>query len=111
MRRRWSLQQTSSGQVYIRYLPKGTAPGASGAYLTVATYPYPQAFTAVQGLAAVPNATKIALAGGGIAVIDKAKPTSIHLAYPGVDYQVEVYDPSAALAKQLVSSGKIESIG
>jgi hypothetical protein len=44
-------------------------------------------------------------------VISKADPTSIHLAYPGSDYQVEVFDPSAAVARRVVSSGQLTTIG
>ena len=32
-------------------------------------------------------------------------PESVHVAYPNVDYQVEVYDPTPARAMQLVSAG------
>ena len=44
-------------------------------------------------------------------MVDKSYPKSIHLAYPGSDYQVEVFDPSAAAARALVSSGQVEPIG
>ena len=33
--------------------------------------------------------------------------TSVHVAYPGVDYQVEVYDPKAGAALELIDSGGI----
>ena len=107
----YELLNTSDGKVYIRYLPAGTPVGDTGTHLTVATYPYPGAFAAVEGLAKAPNATVIKLEGGGIAVIDKGNPQSIHLAYPGVDYQIEVYDPSAAAAKQVVAGDQVESVG
>ena len=107
----YELKQTAGGQVYIRYLPPGRSVGASGQFLTVATYPFPKAFEATQGLAKQANAVTINLAGGGLAVIDTSYRKSIHLAYPGSDYQVEVYDPSAAVARQLVSSGRVKSIG
>ena len=50
-------QQTSNGQVSIRYLPKGTKLGAAGQYLTVGTYPYPGAFAAIKTLTKEPNAS------------------------------------------------------
>jgi hypothetical protein len=53
---------------------------------------------------------KIALAGGGLAVFDPSDPTHIHLAYPGSDYQVEVFDPTGR-DRQIVSSGRVTTIG
>lgn len=107
----YELTQTARGQVYIRYLPPGTNVGASGQFLTIGTYPFPKAFEATQGLAKQANVVTINLAGGGLAVIDTSYRKSIHLAYPGSNYQVEVYDPSPAVARQLVSSGRVKSIG
>ena len=52
------------------------------------------------------NATTI-----NIAVVNKGYPQSIHLAYPGSDYQVEVFDPSAAKARAIVSTGQVKAIG
>jgi hypothetical protein len=107
----YELTKVAGGQVYIRYLPAGTNVGSSAPYLTVATYPFPKAFEAIQALAQQTNAVAINLAGGGLAVVDTRAPTSIHLAYPGSDYQVEVFDPSPARARQVVSSNQVKSIG
>ena len=108
----YEVVQTSDGQVSIRYLPKGTKVGAAGQYLTVGTYPYPGAFAAIKTLTKDPNQRVIKLSGGGLAVVDKTGPRkNIHLAYPGVDYQVEVFDPSAATANRIVSSDQVTSIG
>ena len=35
----------------------------------------------------------------------------IHVAYPGVPYQVEVFDPSPARARTIVSSGDVRAVG
>jgi len=67
-------------------------------YLTVATYPFPGAFAAVARTAK--PATRIGLDRGGIGVVDSAYPKSIHLAYPGVSYQIEVYEPSPAARRK-----------
>jgi hypothetical protein len=107
----YELTQTASGQVYVRYLPPGTKVGASAQYLTVATYPFPKAFEAIQALATQTNAVALNLADGGLAVVDTRAPTSIHLAYPGSDYQVEVFDPSPAQVRQVVSSNQVKTIG
>jgi hypothetical protein len=107
----YELTRTSNDQVYIRYLPPGVAVGASPPYLTVATYPFQGAFSAIISLGKQKNAVTLTLANGGRAVIDPAHPKSIHLAYPGSDFQVEVFDPSPARARRVVESGKVSAVG
>jgi hypothetical protein len=107
----YELTQTDSGKVYIRYLPPGVKIGAPKVYLSVATYPFPGAFGATQALSKQKGVETIQLSGGGIAVIGKTYRKSIHIAYPGSDYQVELFDPSAAKVRQIVSSGRVSSIG
>ena len=106
----YELTRTASGQVYLRYLPRGVKVGTKEPYLTVATYPFRGAFGAILALEKRKNAAKIKLAGGGRAVVDPDK-KSIHLAYPGSQYEVEVFDPSPRRARQVVESGQISTVG
>jgi hypothetical protein len=104
----YELTRTSDGQIYIRYLPAGVSIGSNEPkYLAVGTYPATNALAAVRGIAKRLDAKAMRLNGGGAAVQDTKHPTSVYLAYPRSDYQVEVYDPSPARALQLVLSGKI----
>jgi hypothetical protein len=106
----YELSMTSSGKVFIRYLPAGVNVGDPRArFTTVATYPFPRAFAAIAKGAANGAAT-IKLAHGGIGVVDRAYPKSIHLAFPGFDYQVEVYNPSPRATRKLVASGAIAPV-
>ncbi len=107
----YELTRGQGGKIYLRYLPPGVAVGSAKAYLTVATYPFPGAYAALEKQAAVKGAVTAKLAGGGIAILDTSYPKSVHLAYPNVGYQVEVYDPTPARAMQLVSAGKVASLG
>jgi hypothetical protein len=107
----YELTETPSGKIYVRYLPEGADIGVDVPYLTVATYPFPAAFPAVQGEAAAKGAVSAKLARGGIAVLDSKYPQSVHIAYPNVNYQVEVFDPTPAHAMQLVSAGQLKIIG
>ena len=105
----YELTQTSSGKVYIRYLPSGTKVGDPRAhFLTVATYPFPGAYAVVRKTAK--GAARIGLARGGVAVVDSSYPKSIHLAFPGVSYQAEVFDPSPSAVRKLVASGAIRPV-
>jgi hypothetical protein len=104
----YELTRTKEGRIFVRYLPAGVKAGAPGAkYLIVATYPFPKALSALQ---AVAKGNQIGLPGGGIAVVDKTYPKSVHLAYPGVAYQVEVFDPSPARARQVAVSGDVQPV-
>jgi hypothetical protein len=105
----YELTQPANGRIFVRYLPAGVAVGSDKPYLTVATYPFPGAFAAIQKQADVRGAVTARLAHGGIALLDSAYPRSVHVAFPGIDYQVEVYDPTPARAMELVSAGKLTS--
>ena len=107
----YELTQTRSGKVYVRYLPAGVAVGVDKPYLTVATYPFAGAFAALRKGARSPGAVAVRLAQGGVAVLDRAYPKSVHAAYPGVDYQVEVFDPTPSAAMQMVAAGHLASLG
>jgi hypothetical protein len=98
------LTRPPDGRVYVRYIPAAVAPGSRQPYLTVATYPDAGAFLATKAKAQQPGAVKIPLPGGAIAFYSKTHPTSVYVAFPGVGEQVEVYDPSAVNAYELVAT-------
>jgi hypothetical protein len=100
----YELTKTPNGKIYVRYLPHGVKVGASKPYLTVATYPFPGAFAAVQKEASAKGAVTTKLTHGGLAVLDAGYPESTHVAFPKLNYQVEVYDPTPAKALQFVSA-------
>ena len=105
----YELTRTSAGNVFVRYLPKGVQAGDKrAAFTVVGTYPYPGALAALK---AVPKAKTVNLAGGGVLVSTASDPRSVHLAYPGVDYQVEVYDPVTGRARVIALSGRVRPIG
>jgi hypothetical protein len=107
----YELTRTSNGSIYVRYLPSGEDVGTKKTYLTVATYPFSGAFPAIQKVAKQKGITSLKLAHGGIAETSKADPSSVHAAYPGVDYQVEVYDPTPGTATGLVTTGQLAALG
>jgi hypothetical protein len=107
----YELTQTSGGQVHVRYLPAGVKVGSSTAYLAVGTYPFKGAYAATKGLLKTKSNVQVNMPGRGVAVYSKSYPQSIHLSFPGSDIQVEVYDPSAARARQFVTSGQVQAIG
>jgi hypothetical protein len=108
----YELSRTKDGRVFIRYLPAGAKVGdPKPNYLSVGTYPQANAFSVLKATAKRQGVPTIALRGGGLAFVDKTHPTSVYLAFPGFAYQMEVFDPSPARARQLVVSGKVIPLG
>jgi hypothetical protein len=109
---RYEVTTTKTGSVYVRYLPPGATLGDHRpSYLTIGTYPQPDAFRVLKRTAATNHVDTLRLENGGLAFVDKNHPTSLYLAYPGVDLQIEVYDPDASRARQVVTSGRIRPLG
>jgi hypothetical protein len=104
--RTYELTKTDQGFL-VRYLPLGTPIGAPAPYLTVGTYAVKNAMAAVRRLSLARGATKLALTGGGLAVFDPRFPKSIYLAFPASNYELEVFAPSRAEARQLVATDQI----
>jgi hypothetical protein len=106
---KYEFTETSSGNVFVRYLPKGVAIGDKRAsFRVIGTYPYPGA---LKGLRAVAKGKGVAVQGGGLAFTSAGHPENVHIAYPGVDYQVEVYDPVPSRARALARSGDVKPVG
>jgi hypothetical protein len=108
---RFELTRTPTGKVFVRYLPAGVPIGAAHPYLTIATYPFPNALAALRRVARTSGGQAFDLPDGGLAVVDAQYPKSIHVAYPGSPYQVEVFDPSPARARALVTGDAVQAIG
>jgi hypothetical protein len=106
----YELTRAGDGRIYVRYLPPGEKVGTSKALLTVGTYPVAHALSATQGASSRGDSAHVPVGGGGVAFYDRRAPTSVYVAYPGAGYQIEVYDPSAAAARRLVSSGRVTAV-
>ena len=106
----YELTTSPDGRVYVRYLTGGAKVGSPlPNFLKVGTYVVPNAEAAVRTAAAQPGAIKVPVPGG-VGFYNSARPTSVYFAYPGSNVQVETYDPSPAVARQLVESGAIKPV-
>ena len=106
----YELTQTTNGRTYLRYLPRGVKAGATADYLTVGTYPFANAFHVVEGLAKNPGSTIVKTTGNAIAFYYRARPTNIYVAFPGSNFEIEIFDPVSGQAKKLVTSGKLIAV-
>jgi hypothetical protein len=105
----YEVTQKRDGTVYVRYLPRGVDVGdARGDFLIIVTYPYPNALQAIRR---VENGRGISVPGRGLALVAEGYERSVHLAYPNVDYQIEVYNPSPVVARRVATSGRVRPVG
>lgn len=108
---RFELTKTSKDHVFVRYLPGGVAAGDKRPqFTTVATYLVPHAYQLTLDRAKRANAMQQKGPGGGLVIIYRQRTSSVYLTYPGSDYLVEVHDPDAAKARQLVLSGRVGAL-
>jgi hypothetical protein len=98
----YELERTATGAVFVRYVTGGGGRDVT----TVGTYPLPNAYAATTELAREPGATEVHVEGW-LAVARASAPDEIYLAAQGFPYQIEVYDPSPAHARELVESGAV----
>lgn len=109
--RTFELTRTSSGRVYIRYLPPGVEPGdPDPGYLTVGTYPQANGYAAVRAASRRPNTLSRQAAGGALIVYNRARPRSAYFSFPDARFQVEVFHPTPGRARQLTLSGRITRV-
>jgi hypothetical protein len=105
----YEVTQKGDGTIYVRYLPPGVRVGdPRGAFLIIVTYPYANALLALQR---VQNGKGIRVPHGGLALVHQGYARSVHLAYPRVNYQIEVYDPSPRVSRQVAASGQVSPVG
>ena len=107
---KYELTQSSDGRIYVRYLPARAKIGSRKPFLTIGTYAIPGAFQVTKQVARKKDSARVAIGHGGVAFYSRSAPTNVYFAYPGSDYQVEVYDPSASRAHRLVAAGQVAAV-
>lgn len=104
------LTRTTDANVYVRYLSEDAEVGEGDPFLTVSTYPFDEAYGALEVVSNRPGSSSERLEDGALAVRNGEEATSVYLAYPDEDVQVEVYDPDPARAFEVATSGDIQPI-
>jgi hypothetical protein len=107
----YEVSRPSSDRTYIRYLPDGEEAGSEKTFLTVGSYQQAEAIDEIRKLGQEPGAVLVQTAGGGYAYAEGPDATSAYLAFPGVNSQVEVFDPTGGQALRLIRSGAIVPVG
>jgi hypothetical protein len=105
----YEFTRTANGYVYVRYLPRGVHPGDTRTrFLIVATYPFPGAYSAVKKYA---NGKAVAGPNGSIYFVRPNDRRSVLVAFPKVDDEIEIYDPSPAVARSIAATGLVRPVG
>jgi hypothetical protein len=102
---RYAVEERTNGQVYLRYLAAGMKADTI-ATLTVGTYPMRNAYASTLALGRKSGWKRLDTGTGGPAAFSSSKLTrNVYLAQSGLDYQIEVYDPTPGRAAGLVQAG------
>ncbi len=102
------LSRPDTDRTYVRYLTGGAEAGdPQPDFLTVGTYEDEDALAKLKRQGKEPGGVLAKAPGGATVYFNRNQPSSVYLVYPGVDAQIEVYDPDFKRALQLVNSGQI----
>jgi hypothetical protein len=110
----YEFRRADNGDIFLRYLPAGTAvgtkgkaAGTKGAFLVIATYPLRDAYAAVVRASKGKGSVAMKIPNNGLAVYSPRRPATYYFAYPGSTYQVGVFAPTAAVARRLVLQARV----
>ncbi len=108
---KYEVLRLPEGRTYVRYLPEGEEVESERPFLTVGSYEQLGALKSIRNLGGKPGAILVSVAGGGFAYAEGTDATSAYMAFPGVDTQIEVFDPQGGKALRLIRSGAIVPVG
>lgn len=110
---KYTLSVPSDGQAYVRYLPNGEGlTDTNPNYVVIATYTTTNAFDATQSAGNTTNGITFINTDGAAVYYNKSTATNVYVAYPGKDFQIEVFDPIAKTALEIASrSGALRLVG
>jgi len=101
---KYTLSVPVEGQAYVRYLPNGEGINDTAAnYVVIATYVTPDAFASTQAAGNQTNGVTFINAQGAAVFYSKETPTNVYVAYPNIDFQIEVFSPIARTALDIAS--------
>jgi hypothetical protein len=104
------VTRTTDGNVYVRYLDTGAAVGEEAPFLTISTYPFVDAFGALEVVAERPGSVSERLDDGALVVRAGESATSVYVAWPDQDVQVEIFDPDPEEALRAATSGELTTV-
>jgi hypothetical protein len=109
---RYTLNVTAGSQVFIRYLPNGQGlEDISQSFVIVGTYPQANAYSITEAAGAQPNGVTFLNADGAMVYYSKLMPTNVYLAFPNLDYEIEIFDPvDGGALSSAATVGKVQKV-
>ena len=108
---RLEFTEERNGALFVRYLTHNAPRGIKGAnYLIVASYKFPNAYNSLKKLAKTNGVSLLSTPDGGIVYVRPHFQKSVLMAWPKLNLEVEVYDPSPIRARQIATSGDVKPI-
>ncbi len=95
----YALTITADNQVFIKYLPDGKGlDDLKPDYRVIATYPEAAAYDITRAAGTQSTAVSFINSDGAAVYYSKDRPTNVYVAYAGIPFEIEVFDPDAATA-------------
>jgi len=105
LRGKYTITNTEVGINLVRYLPKGLGlADPVFTYRVIATYKLDNAYNLLVAAGESESAVIIINQDGTVVYYEKARPKNVFMAFKGVDYQVEIFDPTPGVALKLAST-------
>lgn len=101
----YTLNSSTAGQVFVRYVPEGEkCDDVRPNFRVIATYEEADAFATTESAGTTADGVSLLNTDGSIVYFNKNVPTNIYVAYPGINYQIEIYDPNPKEAVSLATT-------
>jgi len=102
---RYALDHIANGQELVRYLPNGEGLNdVKQNYRVIATYQDANAFETMQTAGKLDTGVSITNPDGSLIYYAKATPTHVYLAFQGLAFQIEIFDPTPGVALKLATT-------
>lgn len=108
---RLEVTRTNDDKLYVRYLPQSAPIGDERPeFLTVGTYPYPDAYRATSRSVRRPDTVGVPALDDELVAWSKKRPGSVYIARRGEDVLVEVFSADPEQAQRLALDGSISAV-
>jgi hypothetical protein len=102
---KYALIVNGSGQVFIRYLKDGFGiDDATSNYRVIGTYPQVDSFSITKAAGNQANAISFVNPDGAQVFYSKEFPANVYVAFPDVNYQIEIFDPETGVSLNIATT-------
>jgi hypothetical protein len=102
---KYALIVNGSGQAFIRYLKDGMGiDDSSSNYRVIGTYPQADSFSITKAAGNQANAISFVNPDGAQVFYSKEFPANVYLAFPDVNYQIEIFDPENGVSLSIATA-------